>query len=179
STERKIIARVEATGGGTDVRFIVTNLPGRAKHLYGRVYCARGRMENLIKEREALHQVRPHLLSSLGGQPVPAVPAHRGLLAVAHVARRHTQAFAPANSHLRDYQAGVPENRHTCRATQIAHPDCFANGLPAQADAHPADRPHQGAKPVTGAACAAGRAPDINLKRVSKSRSNHSRQPGR
>ena len=29
--ERKVVARVEATARGTDVRFVVTNLPGRAK----------------------------------------------------------------------------------------------------------------------------------------------------
>ncbi len=52
SRERKIIARVEASAKGTDVRFVVTNLPGRAKVLYERVYCARGRMENMIKEHK-------------------------------------------------------------------------------------------------------------------------------
>lgn len=50
SEERKVIARVEATDMGTDVRFIVTNLEGRAKVLYEKVYCARGSMENLIKD---------------------------------------------------------------------------------------------------------------------------------
>ena len=52
SKERKVIARVEATKLGSDTRFIVTNMPGRAKHLYEKVYCARGRMENLIKEHK-------------------------------------------------------------------------------------------------------------------------------
>ena len=48
--EEKVIARVEATELGSDVRFIVTNLSGRGKHLYEKVYCQRGRMENLIKD---------------------------------------------------------------------------------------------------------------------------------
>ena len=52
SRERKVIARVEATAKGSDIRFIVTNLPGKAKLLYARVYCARGRMENMIKEHK-------------------------------------------------------------------------------------------------------------------------------
>ncbi len=52
SRERKVIARVEATARGTDVRFAVTNLSGRAKGLYDKVYCARGRMENMIKEHK-------------------------------------------------------------------------------------------------------------------------------
>jgi DDE family transposase len=46
----KVIARVEATDMGSDARFVVTNLPGRARVLYEKVYCARGRMENLIKD---------------------------------------------------------------------------------------------------------------------------------
>jgi len=46
----RIIARVEAGPEGTDTRFIVTNLEaGRAKHLYERLYCARGQAENHIK----------------------------------------------------------------------------------------------------------------------------------
>ena len=48
--EETVIARVEATGLGTDARFIVTNLPGRGKHLYEKIYCQRGTAENLIKD---------------------------------------------------------------------------------------------------------------------------------
>jgi DDE family transposase len=48
--EEKVVARVEATSLSTDARFIVTNLIGRGKHLYERVYCQRGRAENLIKD---------------------------------------------------------------------------------------------------------------------------------
>jgi hypothetical protein len=50
SREEKVIARVEATPQGSDARFVVTNLPGRAKVLYEKIYCARGCMENLIKD---------------------------------------------------------------------------------------------------------------------------------
>ena len=50
SRVERIIARVEAGSAGTDTRFIVTNLEGgRAKHLYERLYCARGQAENHIK----------------------------------------------------------------------------------------------------------------------------------
>jgi len=52
SRKRTVIARVEATSKGCDIRFIVTNLPGKAKVLYERIYCARGRMENMIKEHK-------------------------------------------------------------------------------------------------------------------------------
>jgi hypothetical protein len=50
SRSRKLVARVEATALGTDVRFIVTNLEGRGKTLYENVFCARGNAENLIKD---------------------------------------------------------------------------------------------------------------------------------
>jgi len=56
SRERRIAARVEATSKGCDIRFIVTNLPGRAKPLYEKVYCARGRMENMIKDHKLYTQ---------------------------------------------------------------------------------------------------------------------------
>ena len=50
SRVERIIARVKAGVEGTDTRFIVTNLEGgRAKHLYQRLYCARGQAENHIK----------------------------------------------------------------------------------------------------------------------------------
>jgi len=48
--ERRVIARVEASAQGADVRFVVTYLPGKAKALYEKVYCARGQAENLIKD---------------------------------------------------------------------------------------------------------------------------------
>jgi hypothetical protein len=49
STERRVIARVEASDRGADSRFIVTNLRGTPRWLYEVVYCARGQAENLVK----------------------------------------------------------------------------------------------------------------------------------
>ncbi len=52
-SDRSVIGRAEAWALGSDVRFIVTNIPGStAKRLYEKIYCARGRMENLIKEHK-------------------------------------------------------------------------------------------------------------------------------
>ena len=50
SRSRKLVARVEATALGTDVRFIVSSLEGRGRTLYEKVFCARGNAENLIKD---------------------------------------------------------------------------------------------------------------------------------
>ena len=52
SRKRTVIARVEATSKGADIRFVVTNLSGRAKVLYEKLYCARGKMENMIKDHK-------------------------------------------------------------------------------------------------------------------------------
>jgi hypothetical protein len=50
--KRHIIAKLEVTDKGPNPRFIVTNLPGTAQTLYDTVYCARGDMENRIKEQQ-------------------------------------------------------------------------------------------------------------------------------
>jgi hypothetical protein len=52
SRERRVIARVEHTGKGDNPRYVVTNLQGEAAELYEKVYCARGEMENRIKEQQ-------------------------------------------------------------------------------------------------------------------------------
>jgi hypothetical protein len=49
NTERRVIARVEASDKGADSRFVVTNLAGTPRWLYEAVYCARGQAENLVK----------------------------------------------------------------------------------------------------------------------------------
>jgi hypothetical protein len=53
---RRVIAKAEWTHGGANPRFIVTSLKrqeGLAQVLYEKVYCARGEMENRIKECQA------------------------------------------------------------------------------------------------------------------------------
>ncbi len=48
--ERRVVARIEATTKGLDIRYVVTNRPnGTAEWLYDTIYCARGQAENLIK----------------------------------------------------------------------------------------------------------------------------------
>src|ERR1700719_170015 len=49
--ERRVIAKAEWTKGEANPRFIVTSLTTSAgRHLYEDIYCARGEMENRIKE---------------------------------------------------------------------------------------------------------------------------------
>jgi hypothetical protein len=54
SRPRRVVARIEVTEKGADVRYVVTNLPyGDAEWLYDRLYCARGQAENLIKRHKS------------------------------------------------------------------------------------------------------------------------------
>ena len=48
-----MVARIEATTLGLDIRYIVTSLRGSAKYLYETVYCGRGQAENFIKLHKA------------------------------------------------------------------------------------------------------------------------------
>jgi hypothetical protein len=53
SRQRRVVGKAEVTGGEANPRFIVTSLKSREvgdQFLYERVYCARGEMENRIKE---------------------------------------------------------------------------------------------------------------------------------
>ena len=77
SRSRKLVARVEATDLGTDVRFIVTSLEGRGKTLYEKVFCARGQRREPDQGHEALHALRQDRVLALAGQPVPPLPACR------------------------------------------------------------------------------------------------------
>jgi hypothetical protein len=55
SRTRRIVAKAEYTEGKENPRFIVTNLPAELHdpgELYEDVYCARGEMENRIKEQQ-------------------------------------------------------------------------------------------------------------------------------
>jgi len=52
SKRRKVIAKLETTEKGQNPRFIVTNLEGHKQMLYDELYCARGDMENRIKEQQ-------------------------------------------------------------------------------------------------------------------------------
>jgi hypothetical protein len=53
SRRRRVIGKAEWTGGEANPRFVVTSLKAKAaeaRHLYEAIYCARGEMENRIKE---------------------------------------------------------------------------------------------------------------------------------
>ncbi len=52
SRARRVIAKAEHLDKGSNPRFVVTTLEGDPMRLYEEVYCARGEMENRIKEQQ-------------------------------------------------------------------------------------------------------------------------------
>ena len=50
--KRRVIAKAEHSERGANPRYVVTNLDGASQALYDELYCARGEMENRIKEQQ-------------------------------------------------------------------------------------------------------------------------------
>jgi hypothetical protein len=97
--ERRVIARVEASGRGADSRFVVTNLAGAPRWLYEHVYCARGRAENLIKAHKL------HLASDRTSCSKATANQFRLVLHTAAYWLLHTlRGLAPKASFWRDAQ---------------------------------------------------------------------------
>ena len=91
--ERRVIVKAEHNAKGPNTRFVVTSLAQTDRHLYKRVYCARGDMENRIKNQQLDLFAGPRLLHKVLVEPVPpaalgaGLHAHRG--AAPHGAREH------------------------------------------------------------------------------------------
>lgn len=49
---RRVLVKAEHSDRGTNPRFVITNLDSDPQQLYDRLYCARGEMENRIKEQQ-------------------------------------------------------------------------------------------------------------------------------
>ena len=96
---RRVVARIEASGQGTDSRFIVTNLKGAPGWLYEAVYCQRGQAENLIKAHKL------HLASDRTSCTRATANQFRLLIHTAAYWLMHTlRSLAPKTSFWRDAQ---------------------------------------------------------------------------
>ena len=68
--KRRVVARIEATPLGLDIRYVVTSLEDRTpEEIYATLYCARGQAENLIKlHKSQLKSDRTSCRSPLANQ---------------------------------------------------------------------------------------------------------------
>ena len=120
SHPRRVVARIEATRKGLDVRYVVTNITyGTAEWLYDSLYCARGQAENLIKrhksqlasDRTSCRSPLANQMRLIPGSSPGACPARRRLLAHADSARCHSQAAAVGQRRVLYHPATIAEDR--------------------------------------------------------------------
>ncbi len=130
--ERRVVARIEATPMGLDIRWVVTSLevPG-PEDIYARLYCARGQAENLIKlHKTQLKSDRTSCRSPLANQMrlVLHTAAYWLMLTVRDaVPKTHALAkaeFATLRIRLLKVGARIRETAHRVRiAFAVACPD--------------------------------------------------------
>jgi hypothetical protein len=133
SGERRVVAKAEWTRGEANPRFVVTSLAReehQARHLYEKLYCARGELENRIKEcqldlyadRTSAHTMRANQLRLWF-----ASMAYVLLCALRRVGLVHTQ-FARASCgtiRLKLLKIGALV-RTSMRRIKLAMPSAFA-----------------------------------------------------
>ena len=90
--QRLVVARLEATPLGLDIRYVVTSLTGSAQHLYETVYCGRGQAENFIKLHKA-RRLRPHLVPDPKANQFRLI-LHTGAYWLLHPLRRRRNGMA-------------------------------------------------------------------------------------
>jgi hypothetical protein len=107
SQERRVIAKAEWTQGEANPRFVLTSLDRaehEARHLYEKIYCARGNKENRIKECQLdLFADRTSAATMRANQLRLwfASIAYVLLCALRRIALRHTQLAAATGATIR------------------------------------------------------------------------------
>jgi hypothetical protein len=121
--ERRVVARIEATPLGLDIRYVVTSLEADSpEDIYATLYCARGQAENLIKLHKAqLKSDRTSCRSPLANQMrlILTTAAYWLMLTVRDaVPKAHALAkaeFATLRSRLLKIGARIRETAHRVR----------------------------------------------------------------
>ena len=114
TSERRVVGKAEFLDKGANPRFVVTSLSperlgGRA--LYEDFYCARGDMENRIKEQQLESVRRPDQRGNDARQSTPAVSVLRRLHAHARLASSRTEADPPGSRSVSDDSLEAPQDR--------------------------------------------------------------------
>jgi hypothetical protein len=171
---------------GSDVRFVVTNLPGSAKVLYEKVYCARGRMENMIKDMKLYtrsDRTSCHRWEANQFRLFLHMAAYWLLLSLRKAApRRSLWRTATFETLRRAFLKACPREGGDCGAHPRAekpHQGRLPLSLSARADPRADRRSDRNARPVSPAAYAAAQAQLIHPQRVEKCDPNTAVEPGR
>jgi hypothetical protein len=114
SRRRRVVAKAEWTQGEANPRFVVTSLTRaecKARYLYEKVYCARGDMENRIKECQLdLYADRTSTATMRTNQSAPVVLLD-GLYPAVRYAPYRTPRHRIRQRHLRHHSSQAPQDR--------------------------------------------------------------------
>ena len=136
SRRRRVVAKAEWTKGEANPRFVVTSLRRdecKAKYLYEKVYCARGEMENRIKECQLdLYADRTSAATMRANQLrlwFYSMAYHAALRPAPHRAAR----YRLRQRHLRHHPSQAAQDRSTRARQRPPHQDCHGIGLSGRA----------------------------------------------
>ena len=137
SRRRRVVAKAEWMPGrgtkGANPRFVVTSLKATradARTLYEEMYCARGEMENRIKELSARPLRRSHQRRDHARQPAAPMVRLNGLR-VGHGAAPHRPRRNRArHRHLRQHPPEASEDRRPGHPQRPPHPHRHGLELP-------------------------------------------------
>ena len=121
--ERRVIARVEATSKGADVRFVVTNLSGHGPRCFTRSSTAPAAgWKNMIKEHKLYTRSDRTSCHRWEANQFRPLSPHRCLLAVAPASPVRAPPLALAQGDVRNAPPGVPQklpcaSRNSSRAS--------------------------------------------------------------
>jgi Transposase DDE domain group 1 len=152
SRRRRVIGKAECTKGDPNPRFVVTSLKPKAagaRDLYETVYCARGEMENRIKECQLdLFADRTSAATMRANQLRLwfASMAYVLLCAVRRIGLAHTQ-FAAATC--RHHPLGAAQNRRPGADQRPPRPRRHGIRLPVAARVPIGPCPTRGCRPLT------------------------------
>ena len=133
SRERRVVGKAEGTGGEANPRFVVTSLQAAprsaARHLYEKIYCARGEMENRIKECQLDLFADRTSAATMRANQLRLWFASMAYVLLCALAPHRPGAHAVRRGHLRHHPAEAAEDRRPGAHQRAPHQDRHGLGL--------------------------------------------------
>ena len=133
AAERRVIGKAECTKGDPNPRFIVTSLKPKAaaaQHLYEQVYCARGEMENRIKECQLDLFADRTSSRTMRANQLRLWFASMAYVLHLRVAEDRPRSHPVRRCHLRHHPSGAAQDRRPGADQRPAHSPRHGIGLP-------------------------------------------------
>jgi hypothetical protein len=130
SRRRRVVGKAEFTIEGPNPRYVVTSLSRRScetRYLYEKLYCARGEMENRLKECQLDFYADRTSSANAARQPAAPVVLIHGLRAALRLAPDRTASYPVCKSDLRHHSSQVAQDRRA--GTDQRPPHQIRDGL--------------------------------------------------